>query len=264
MTSTTIYKKSTKLKTTEQFNIDANIIHGGKYDYSSFVYINASTKGVINCPIHGAFIQSADKHLQGRGCPKCAGDKTRIRLQSSREEFTNKANLIHENKYDYSLVEYINNRTKVKIICSIHGEFEQTPSDHLLRLGCPKCGNINKGTPLFKRYDYITLYLLRCYNITEEFLKIGITSKTIEERYYGKDAMPYDYEILFEYKTNSKIVSDIEKCIKNTFTYYKPNIWFSGAMTETLYISQRENILHTIVVGIKIPLTMELDSLVYA
>jgi hypothetical protein len=39
--------------------------------------------------------------------------------------------MVHNNKYDYSKVEYINTNSKVKIICPIHGEFEQTPHNHL-------------------------------------------------------------------------------------------------------------------------------------
>jgi len=54
--------------------------------------------------------------------------------------FVEKANKIHNNKYDYSLVEYINSKSKIKIICPIHGVFEQTPAKHLMGRGCQKCG----------------------------------------------------------------------------------------------------------------------------
>lgn len=47
---------------------------------------------------------------------------------------------IHKDTYDYSLVDYINNTTKVKIICKEHGIFEQTPQHHKRGSGCPKCG----------------------------------------------------------------------------------------------------------------------------
>lgn len=56
--------------------------------------------------------------------------------------FVNKANLIHSNKYDYSLVEYKNSHTKVKIICKEHGEFEQIANNHLNGKGCPYCKKI--------------------------------------------------------------------------------------------------------------------------
>ena len=59
----------------------------------------------------------------------------------TREEFIEKAIKTHVEVYDYSKVEYVNNRTKVCIICSEHGEFWQTPHNHLKGQGCPKCKN---------------------------------------------------------------------------------------------------------------------------
>ena len=56
------------------------------------------------------------------------------------EEFINKAKLVHGDKYDYSLVNYITSKMSVKIICPIHGEFEQKPNYHLSKCGCTKCG----------------------------------------------------------------------------------------------------------------------------
>jgi hypothetical protein len=53
--------------------------------------------------------------------------------------FITKAKAIHGDLYNYSLVDYINSKTKVKIICSKHGVFEQTPSDHLGGHGCKAC-----------------------------------------------------------------------------------------------------------------------------
>ena len=61
----------------------------------------------------------------------------RVRTQ---EDFIEKAKEVHGSKYDYSLVDYVDSSTKVKIICPIHGEFEQTPNKHLAGQGCKQCG----------------------------------------------------------------------------------------------------------------------------
>ena len=53
------------------------------------------------------------------------------------EEFVLKAKKIHGNKYDYSKVDYKESSEKVIIICSEHGEFKQTPNNHLKKIGCP-------------------------------------------------------------------------------------------------------------------------------
>jgi hypothetical protein len=55
------------------------------------------------------------------------------------EEFIYKAKLVHGERYNYNLVKYINAKTKIKIICPIHGEFEQVPNYHLSGSGCPLC-----------------------------------------------------------------------------------------------------------------------------
>ena len=67
------------------------------------------------------------------------------------DNFIERSNKIHNSKYDYSLVNYINTKTKVKIICHSHGEFEQTPNNHLRGYGCPIC-NISKGENVIKEY----------------------------------------------------------------------------------------------------------------
>lgn len=59
--------------------------------------------------------------------------------KSNKEEFIRRAKLVHGDKYDYSKVNYVNNRTKVIIICPEHGEFEQIPDSHLRGRGCPIC-----------------------------------------------------------------------------------------------------------------------------
>ncbi len=61
------------------------------------------------------------------------------------EKFIEKAKLVHGDKYDYSLVNYVDCTTPVKIICPIHGEFEQKPPKHTSsKHGCPKCGHSKK------------------------------------------------------------------------------------------------------------------------
>lgn len=122
-------------KTTEEFIERARKVHGEKYDYSKVKYVNNCTKVCIICPEHGEFWQTPNDHLSGRGCPKCALEKFR----SNTEEFIEEAKKIHGDKYDYSKVNYINNYTKVCIICPEHGEFWQTPSNHLSGRGCSIC-----------------------------------------------------------------------------------------------------------------------------
>ena len=125
--------------TKEEFIQRASTIHNNKYLYNKVNYVNTSTKVIITCPIHGDFEQAPTKHLQGQGCQKCYRERQKFIPLSNTQEFIEKARLVHEDKYDYSKVEYKTAKTKVIIICKEHGEFEQTPDNHLHGKGCPKC-----------------------------------------------------------------------------------------------------------------------------
>jgi hypothetical protein len=67
------------------------------------------------------------------------------KLSSNSENFIEKANLIHDNNYGYSLVDYINANTKVVIICELHGEFQQRPARHLIGDGCKQCAILSRS-----------------------------------------------------------------------------------------------------------------------
>jgi len=112
-----------KKLTTKEFINRAEKIHRNKYDYSLVEYVNTKTKIKIICKKHGIFEQTPNNHLCGKNCPKCH-DYNKL----TTKEFINKAEKDHGNKYDYSLVEYVNTKTKIKIICKKHGIFEQKPN----------------------------------------------------------------------------------------------------------------------------------------
>lgn len=128
-------KKGKYKMTTEEFIQKSKEVHGDKYDYSKTVYNGLKNKTNIICPKHGEFWQIAYDHLNGFNCEKCKYEKN----TDTTEEFIQKARKIHGDKYNYSKVEYVNNHTKVCIICPEHGEFWMEPSHHLMYMGCPKC-----------------------------------------------------------------------------------------------------------------------------
>jgi len=127
----------------DNFIKKSNIIHNNKYTYFD-EYVDSHTKIKIKCPIHGIFEQRPNDHLSGYGCIKCSG------RYSKKDECIKTFNQIHNNKFDYSLMNYKNNKTKIKIICPIHGIFEQRPDNHLQGNGCPNCNN-SMGEMLIKK-----------------------------------------------------------------------------------------------------------------
>lgn len=125
--------------TTQEFIDKAKAVHGDKYDYSKVEYVNAKTKVLIVCPEHGPFKQEAYSHLSGCGCPKCARNKTNNSRRITTEDFIARAREVHGDKYDYSETVYVDTKTKVRIICPVHGPFEQLPTNHLKGFGCSRC-----------------------------------------------------------------------------------------------------------------------------
>ena len=138
-----IIKMKNKNKyTLEEFIKKSNKKHNHKYDYSKVDLLNYNMKDkiCIICPEHGEFWQTASNHLQGQGCSKCKNNKLSFERRLTNEQFIEKARKVHGDKYDYSKVDYINNHTKVCIICPEHGEFWQTPNKHIdAKRGCHLC-----------------------------------------------------------------------------------------------------------------------------
>lgn len=133
---------SNQKKTIEQFIQESKEKFGDKFDYTLVKYKNSTTKVKIICSAHGIIEVSPTNHLNSKyGCRYCSTEEVHKQQTSSTEQFIEEAKLIHGDKYDYSLVEYKNAKTKVKIICPIHGLFEQKPDVHK-KSGCKECGNI--------------------------------------------------------------------------------------------------------------------------
>ena len=91
------------------------------------------------------------------GCPKCYLDIKCFKNRYSVIQTILLFRKVHGNKYDYSKIDYINSKTKVKIICPKHGIFAQRPNDHILGEGCPKCVNkVSKAEQ--ELYDFIKTF----------------------------------------------------------------------------------------------------------
>lgn len=160
----------------EGFIYKAKLKHGDFYDYSDTLYERSSKPVEICCPLHGVFSQRPNSHLNGNGCPACGNDKVLKHVmtqRNSRELFIQNSINLHGDKYTYEFVEYVNNCTKVYITCKQHGEFLQTPANHISGKGCPKCGEYG-----FRSYKPGSVYLLEA----EDRFKVGVTNNKVSYR----------------------------------------------------------------------------------
>lgn len=212
-------------KTHEQFIAEINAIN---QNYTIIdTYLNNATKLRV-VDKHGIVYLMHPKHMRFGSSPSI---QTAI---DKRLAFEILARLKHGNKYDYSLVEYINANTKVKIICPIHGQFEQIANGHLRGRGCSRC---NRFKP-FTLHNFIKrsrgrnaiLYLISAHNNSESFIKVGVTFKTIKDRFYGKRIFPYIYEVLDYLVDTPKKIYKLEHFIhkKLRIYHYTPLTHFGG------------------------------------
>ena len=156
--------------TKEEFILRSNKIHANKYIYDLVKFNKILSKVNIKCPMHGIFKQMASDHLDGHGCYKCI-DKIR-----TTSDFIEKANKIHNNLYTYQNSIYVNARKKIIITCKTHGDFKQSPNDHLNKSGCQKCGLNNFSKVCIKWLNEIAkknkIYIQHALNDGEKSVKI--------------------------------------------------------------------------------------------
>lgn len=184
-------------KTREEYIEHVNKVHNNFYDYSIFEYLGSKIKGSIKCPKHGVFVQRADLHSLGSGCPKCSWNYAKSNNKVI-EEFVE----IHGYKYDYSKFNYVNNKTKSVIICPIHGEFEQNSYNHIKGKGCPKCGVLQSSKSRSKH--------------KETFIKEG---NLIHNSFYNYNNVKY-----VNWKTNVEII-----CPKHGSFFQSPHNHIKGS-----------------------------------
>lgn len=117
--------------------------HGNKYDYSHVDFVRKSDHVKILCPHHGPFTQSVENHTRKTkpaGCKACGIEVRRQHFKRTNDEFIGLSKEKFGNLFDYSLVDYINQDTKITLVCKTHGEFTVTPVSHLQSpTGCPRC-----------------------------------------------------------------------------------------------------------------------------
>lgn len=129
----------------DAFITAATAKHDGKYDYGQVAatFVNAHTKVTIGCPDHGDFEQEPNEHRRGQRCPDCSGRRN-SRASVRRARFIARATALHGGRYDYSAVVFADQHIPVTIICRLHGQFQQRPTDHLdmeSPSGCHGCAN---------------------------------------------------------------------------------------------------------------------------
>ena len=231
-------------KTTAEFIDQSRMIHGDVYQYDKTEYIGVHKKVSITCPMHGDFEVTPKDHIVGKiGCKECGKIRGASKRKLSTIEFIERGTLIHGDKYDYSKVEYVNNKTNVAIICPKHGEFLQTPTCHIdSRQGCPKCGNNRKDGLGGITEAYLNdnpdvanapaiLYVVEMKHRMDSFIKVGITTRTVEQRFRTRSySTKFERIVLYSIPTTLCEAFSYEQHILTQLNEYQywPNYMIDG------------------------------------
>jgi predicted nucleic-acid-binding Zn-ribbon protein len=151
-----ILRATSQRYSTQDFIDSIRKVHGEKYDYSEVSYINSQSKIKIICPKHGPFLMKPNSHFNGQGCPNCGRISARENITLEYKEFLKRVEKIHGNQYVYVESTYKNYTSKMRMHCSEHGFFEQTPHSHIsMKTGCPLCGNLSAGLSNQKGWEVV-------------------------------------------------------------------------------------------------------------
>jgi len=213
--------------TTKSFIEKAQDIHKEVYDYSQVEYKKAHTNVTIICKKHGPFQQRPDAHIhQKQGCPICGLANRRTPNKKTTEQFILEAKNKWGDKYDYTNTVYVNKQTKLKYVCSKHGEIEQKPFLHI-KSGCQFCNGrgisrhsktsfVNIANEIHKnRYDYSKTKFLRMtddINITCH--KHGEFIQRAGNHIHLKNGCPHCARLL----TTSKAEKEIAAFVKENYS----------------------------------------------
>lgn len=184
--------------------------------------VNRRTFLQIHCQEHDEVYQIRQDYYKTRGCPYCNGRKLSFKA------FVDKANKIHNNKFTYLKDKFIE-----VAICPIHGEITfSTGVNHLNNRGCIENSHYYTKTKFIEicANQKAIFYIIRCFNNTESFYKIGITKRTVEERYNSN----YMYEVVRTVYGDAEQVWDLEQEHKQKLKqyHYVPLIKFNGFYSE--------------------------------
>lgn len=230
--------------TTENFIKDATEKFGNKFDYSKTVYTNRREKVCIMCKEliteenpNGEFWQYPFTHLKSKnGMPflgkrgvKYPKIENENEIERKTAQFIEKARIVHGNKYDYSKAKYKGSKIKICIICPIHGEFWQMPTNHLKGCGCQKCakkGKINVDEFIEKaKQIHGDKYSYDLINKISESKKIKIICKKhgIFEQYYHHHLQGSGCPMCSNNKksTTEKFIEEAKKIHGDKYDYSK-------------------------------------------
>ena len=201
--------KPTHKYTTEEFIEKGTKIYNGWYDYSEVSIVRVTDKTIVKCPKHGKFETTYERHIKLQsGCIKCRDKKLRKHFAFTLDKCLSRFTETHGDRFDYSLVEYVNNQTPVKIRCKKHDTvFTQTPASHWNgSIGCKLC-RFEPSPPKVDMDVLKDLYQNKNMTTTEIGERFGVSYATIGNwmKYYN---IPRDNTYIISTSSHERELSE--------------------------------------------------------
>jgi hypothetical protein len=135
------------IKITNEIFIERSIeIYGDMFGYDKLEYTGRNNKITLYCKKHSDYFETTpESHYKHVSCSHCKKENKIANSELlSTEEFIEKANIVHNYKFDYSKTVYTGANNYVVIICPMHGEFKQRAQGHLMGKSCALCKDVVK------------------------------------------------------------------------------------------------------------------------
>lgn len=224
-----------KRKTTQSFITESKAMYGDRFDYSKCQYKNTHTPVILICPEHGEFTITPKGYLhKGQSCKLCGIHDAGLKRRNTTEQFIQKAKSVHGDTYDYSKVDYQSNTCKVEIVCPKHGLFLQRATCHVdSKQGCPQCwqerrppGRGGYSETYFKNNpqvhnDPAILYVVHIQDNSDNFIKVGITTRSIKQRFSVSGMKQFEVSTWIELPTTLYQAHLLETEILATLNQYQ-------------------------------------------
>lgn len=147
-------------------------------------------------------------------------------MQLRHQNFKKLLELTYEDfDYDFSKVEFKKDiDSLVRIKCPKHGWINTKAKKLLAGRGCVNCNEdslMDQGA---------MIYIIRCYDDNETFYKIGITTKSLANRFPSPSSMPYSFDVLGLQNGDRKKLYTFESILKRLLRdfRYHPKKGFNG------------------------------------
>lgn len=206
--------------TVDLFVEKAKNIHSSKFVYdlvTEELLVTNKSKVLIKCPIHGVFKQGASNHLSGDSCPRCSKEAQAKSRMLSTEDAILKIKRNSSTTWDFTGFKYEGAHKQVELACTVHGKREIIPNDLFQGHGCSDC--VKSG---FNYTSEALLYYLKVSipNSDKFAYKIGITNKTVENRYLSKEQATFEVLATLKFETG-RACRKVEQAILTSFSEFR-------------------------------------------